>query len=210
MATITKLIVHNSGGLGNNPIASTQHLTVADIDAAHRLRWPEFKSELGYWVGYTFVILKEGTLIQTRLVGAEGAHTKGSNMDSVGVLLMGNFTKGVDTPTYAQKMRLKSLANALINWNEQLSYGYIKVKPDTVLAITDVGPHRKYTPAGYTECYGNALSDIWLRELLGEDVPDIQKLILTLKIKLYELMVKLLKQQNGLSGAVGGCVCERG
>lgn len=209
MATITKLIVHNSGGLGNNPLASTQHLTVGDIDAAHRLRWPEFKSELGYYVGYTFAILADGTLVQTRLIGSEGAHTKGHNFDSVGVLLMGNFTKGVDTPTYAQKMRLKSLANALINWNEQSSYDHIKVKPGAVLAITDIGPHRKYQ-LNHTECYGNALSDLWLRELLGEDVPDIQKLILTLKIKLYELMVKLLKQQNGLSGVSHSCEAERG
>lgn len=208
MQKITKLIVHNSGGLGNDAFASTSNLTVEQIDAAHKLRWPELKSELGYWVGYTFVILADGTLVQTRLIGEEGAHTKGSNFDSVGICLIGNFTKGVDTPTYAQKMRLKSLANALINWNEQSSYDHIKVKPGTVLAITDIGPHRKYQ-LNHTDCYGNALSDMWLRELLGEDVSDIQKLILTLKIKLYTLMVQLLmKQKLGSTG--NSCIPERG
>ena len=67
------LTVHHFGGVKNDPLAPTQHLTLEQINSAHRSRWPDFVSSLGFYVGYNAIIFPDGKLIQTRLVGEETA-----------------------------------------------------------------------------------------------------------------------------------------
>lgn len=186
---IDEIIVHHTGGLGTNSQASTQHLTVKDIDAAHKLRWSNFKSKLGYYVGYTFVIEKDGKLTQTRLVGEETAHTIGHNTRSIGIVLCGNFNKGVDTPTIEQKMRLKSLIRTLVGFgnNENVAFEH-----DTIVRVSfeTIYPHRKFSQ---TDCCGSGLSDRWVQDMLGVEN---EKLLLSLKVRVLELMLQLLKLQK--------------
>lgn len=190
---IDEIIIHHTGGLGTNSRASTQHLTVKDIDAAHKLRWPDFKSKLGYYVGYTFVIERDGKITQTRLIGEETAHTIGHNTRSVGIVLCGNFNSGVDTPTIEQKMRLKSLIRSL--WSPH-STEEIKIAWNVILDLSAerIYPHRKFSQ---TDCCGSSLSDRWVQDMLGiED----EKLLLSLRVKVLQLMLQLLQLQKSLRG----------
>lgn len=82
------IIIHHSAGGG----------TVADINNWHKQRgFP--KSELGYYVGYHYVIEKNGITIQTRLNDEIGCHTIGHN-HNIGICLIGNFE--AERPTLEQ------------------------------------------------------------------------------------------------------------
>lgn len=201
---IDEIIIHHTGGLGTNSQASTQHLTVKDIDAAHKLRWSDFKSKLGYYVGYTFVIERDGKLTQTRLIGEETAHTIGHNTRSIGIVLCGNFNKGVDTPTIEQKMRLKSLIRSLVGFNHAENLAY-QNNTEMKLSLQAIYPHRKFSQ---TDCCGSSLSDRWVQDMLG--VED-ESFVLSLKVKVLQLMVQLLQLQkrNQLAGYTHDCA-EKG
>lgn len=76
MRKIKKIIIHCSDsphGRGDN--AETVH------------RWHLEKGWDG--IGYHFVILEDGTLENGRPIYWEGAHTRGFNQESIGVLMMG-------------------------------------------------------------------------------------------------------------------------
>lgn len=76
MRTIKRIIVHHT--------ASAADWTLEDIDAAHRAR--------GFsGVGYHFVIEATGLIRLGRPVPTMGAHAKGANRDSIGVVLVGAF-----------------------------------------------------------------------------------------------------------------------
>lgn len=157
--------VHHTGGTLTDPYASGIKTTLEDIDSYHKQRWSDFRSKLGYWVGYNIVIRPDGSFVQTRLIGEEGAHTKGFNLSAVGICLIGNFTKGVDTPTIQQKMTLKNLIKCLLSKRTE-SMG-LKTTSDCVLDIQKdrIFPHRRFFPAN-TSCFGDSLSETWAQELL--------------------------------------------
>lgn len=75
----TKIIVHHGGGW----------LDFAGVDAYHKYKWG-FRSSLGYYAGYTYFIERDGKTIQARADNEKGAHTKGYNLRTIGVCLMGN------------------------------------------------------------------------------------------------------------------------
>lgn len=192
--TMKYLSVHNSGGLGIDARASTQHLKVANIDRAHADRWMEFKdswpayvSSMGFHVGYNFVIEADGAVTQTRAIGEECAHTKGHNFDAIGILIMGNFTKGVDMPTLAQITALKRLYEALPQ-----------------VSAFNILPHRLLQSG--TGCYGSALPDDWARTTLVNNNVEIARL--TLMVQLLTKLVDLLRQARarGLAGMLFGSV----
>ena len=171
MNTIFHIAVHNFGGLKNNPYASTQHLSEAQLENAHRNNWPDFPSKLnGSHIGYPLVIFPQ-YYKQFRYIGEEAAHIKGRNVDTIGICLAGNFNKrpngtSVDYPTKYQTETLRLLLGILLE-KKYKDYG-IRVLPDTDLSLSigRLWPHRTYQPAGYTECYGNLLDDNWARELM--------------------------------------------
>jgi len=168
MTTIKYFAVHHAGGLGNNIHASTQDLTLEHVNNAHQRRWPRFKSELGFWVGYNAIIFPTGKLIQTRLIGEETAAQKFHNKDTFSVLVMGNHTKQffgglVDTPTREAIATLQEVGTALLNKDPE--FVGLKMKAGTVLDIKlkDVVPHRVLQ---WSACYGNGLANSWARNLV--------------------------------------------
>ena len=129
----------------NNPsVVITHHAvsgrghTVEDVDDWHYERWPEFQSELGWWVGYHYVIERTGKITQTREHWEEGAHTKGMNTSSIGVCFMGNMD--VQMPTQAQLRTWDRLYGTLLEEYPKL--------------ITQ--PHRAYANKS---CHGSLLTD---------------------------------------------------
>ena len=92
--------------------ASRKNTTVQDVDDWHKLRWPDFKSSLGYYVGYQYLIEGNGNTIQTRRNEEEGAHTLGGyNQKSIGIALTGNFD--LEEPNVPQLSALSTLLERL-------------------------------------------------------------------------------------------------
>lgn len=140
------LIVHHTGGSDADPLNDSSGFTFKQCDALHKAKW-NFKSTLGFYVGYHYYIEKDGTLYQARADNEEGAHTVGYNLHSIGICLAGNFDATL--PTEAQK---KTLQKLLIQKSQQ--YG---------ISIPNVLPHRKF--ANKT-CFGSKLPDEWAQDLM--------------------------------------------
>ncbi len=153
------IIIHHS--------ASDRDTTgVMAIDSWHRFRWPNFKSSLGYWVGYHFVITANGTITQCRRENEEGAHTLGGyNQKSIGICLTGNFE--TEQPTPAQLTSLQTLLD--------------KVKKEYQIVDSNIKGHRQVWP---TLCPGRNLQN-WLEKYL--QLSWLQREIARLK----ELLIKL-------------------
>lgn len=143
---IEYIIVHHTGGTDANPKADSSNYTVKQCDVDHKARGFG-KSKLGYHVGYTFFIDKQGVVTQTREVGEEGAHTVGKNTTSIGICLAGNFD--VTLPTGPQVASLREL---LLKYSKSLN-----ISPDKIV------PHRNFASKS---CYGSQLPERWARELL--------------------------------------------
>lgn len=134
----TVIVTHHTGGTDANPLADSSFATVADVDSWHKARWPEFRSSRGYWVGYHYVIEKDGKVTQTREHNEEGAHVIGMNSKSIGVCFAGNFD--LTLPTEAQMKTWYWLYGELLK-----QYPNIPTYP-----------HRKYATK---TCHGNRLKD---------------------------------------------------
>ena len=98
------IIIHHTSSNRDNT-------SVQDIDSWHKERWPNFKSSLGWFVGYGYVIFGNGDIHQTREDDEEQAHTKGWNSKSIGICLTGDFRYWEVSPK--QKVALKVLLNRL-------------------------------------------------------------------------------------------------
>lgn len=139
-----EIILHHTGGTDAYPLADSSNFTVKQCDELHKARF-NFKSSLGWYVGYHYYIDKFGIVTQCRADTDEGAHTVGKNITSIGICMAGNFDATL--PTTAQVEACKKLVNELAKkWK-----------------ITKVSPHRTY--ANKT-CYGARLSDDFGQKLL--------------------------------------------
>lgn len=156
-------------------LSSSRNLTLPQIDSAHRLRWPELESALGYWVGYNIVIFPDGSFVQTRLVGEETAAATGSNFDTMHICLVGNFTKGgVDAPTYEQISTLRQIEKAAIAGfptSSPINGSFVRIASNTALSFSAfaIYPHRVLQP-NHTDCNGTALPNSWARDLVIDDM----------------------------------------
>ncbi len=197
---ISNIAVHHSGGLGNDKFVSTAHLTLADINNAHKWRWPDFKSEMGYWVGYNVMIFPDGKWIQTRLLGEETAAQLGHNQDTFSICLIGNFTKFVDDVTEKQTNTLKEMLYALATGRAE-QFG-IKIKPGTEVALSwqRIYPHRFF---GQTECYGNGIPDNWARGLVEPKIREEISAISMAIQKLWVMLQDLIKEQEFKKNSLG-------
>ena len=139
------LIIHHSGGTDANPLQDSSNYTVAMCNNDHK-RFGMLSS-LGYYVGYHYIIEKNGKVTQCRADNEDGAHTIGYNSKSIGIMLCGNFDATL--PTAAQEEALKTLMLLLIGKHS--------------IALENIVPHRKF--ANKT-CFGKKLSDTWARDLL--------------------------------------------
>lgn len=141
------IIVHHTGGTDLNPLCDTSNQTFDVVDEYHRKKW-NFRSSLGYYLGYHYYIDKSGKLTQARLDDDEGAHTIGMNLDSIGICLAGNFD--LTEPTLPQIETLKTFIRRKMSQYD--------------ISIENVVPHRHF--ANKT-CYGRNLKDNWVKTLLN-------------------------------------------
>lgn len=197
------LIIHHVGGIDSNAKASTQNQTFEQVNEYHRQKW-DFKSSLGFFIGYHYFIDKSGKITQGRADTDEGAHCIGFNTASLGISLAGNFDKGVDTPTEAQINSLKKLLK-----EKQAVYN---------IPISNIVAHRKFA---VKTCYGNSLTDTWARDLLGviplppslnsPDSPNYSQTLATLQLLLQKLqeVLKLRQARQTFGSMIGDRdVCE--
>ena len=163
--TIDTIVVHHSGAIGNNDLASSRHLTVDDIDSYHKSKWnfPSLYMKKGkgpYYVGYNVVYdPKTRQFTQTRAIGEETIHTKGLNYTSFGLCIIGNYTMGVDAMGATIEDDISGYLDDLINGNRR---GLV-VAPNTKLSlsVSRIYPHRAFSQ---TQCYGSSLSNNWARD----------------------------------------------
>jgi len=128
-----KIIVHHTAYASDVP----QYPLVNEW---HRLRGFPL-STLGSYVGYHYLIEKDGSFTQCRSLTEGGAHTLGQNFTSVGICMAGNFdTQG---PTSAQKSTLLALIKSVM------------IQYPTITG-SDIYPHRHFNK---TSCYGSGLPD---------------------------------------------------
>lgn len=115
---------------------------LAKIDAYHKSRgFP--RSNRGYYVGYHYLIERNGEVVQTRDDTEVGAHDQGENHNSIGICLAGNFNKQM--PSEAQ---IKAAAQLIKHIRKQWD-----------IPITRIEPHRW---DDNTDCPGLLLPDNWL------------------------------------------------
>lgn len=142
------VFVHHTGGTDADPLADTSHHTFEVVQQWHLQKgWENF--------GYHWMIEKDGTLKQGRPEHYHGAHAKGYNTKSIGILLAGNFDATL--PTEAQIATLKKLLK--------------RITKKYTIAISNVQPHRS---VARKTCYGNLLSNTWAQELL-EETPIVEE-----------------------------------
>lgn len=169
------LIIHHTGGSDANPLQDSSNFTFDQCNDLHKERF-NFKSSLGYYVGYHYFIDKKGRVTQGRADTDEGAHTIGYNLKSLGICLAGNFDATLPTP--AQIDSLRSLLKAKI--------------AEYNISVLNVSPHRRFA---LKTCYGNLLRDDWASSLVTEE-NEVTKLSLQIKIlQLKLLIMKLLGLQ---------------
>jgi hypothetical protein len=148
-------------------------------------------STLGYAGGYHVFIEPDGTELRYREDWEEGAHTKGHNLDSLGVCLAMDGDR--EFPTDAQ---VKTLKERLRKW----CAGY-------QIPAAKIYPHRAFSAKS---CYGYMLADDWARKLAEPPPPppdpDARKRaeIASLQQRLIDLvrqLILLLKIRYGLASA---------
>ena len=112
------------------------------INAYHKSRGFPLSS-LGYFVGYHYLIERDGTLRQARSLEEMGAHDQAENLNSLGIALAGNFD--IERPSEAQTIKAtKSLG---------------EIMAAKSIPITRIEPHRRDDE---TSCPGRLLGDDWL------------------------------------------------
>lgn len=105
MRKISKIIIHCTA------TPEGRHTTVEDIRLWHKAQgWSD--------IGYHYVVYLDGSIHPGRPIEVSGAHTKGLNKNSIGVVYVGgvnamNF-KAKDTRTPEQKEALDCLLNELM------------------------------------------------------------------------------------------------
>ena len=149
MRQIKRLILHHTA-------SSRDNTTLKQIDAWHKARWPNFKSSLGFFCGYHYVI-GANWIKQTRSAQENGAHTYGFNGDSIGICLTGNFE--TEQPTEKQLETLKGII-------EQLR-GIYKIPVENILGHKEVAA---------TACPGSHLMTFikTIRKVNSKPLPDAQ------------------------------------
>ena len=161
------ILVHHS-------VSNRDNTTIQDIDSWHKVRWPNFKSSLGFWVGYGYVITGDGTIIQTRSDDEEQAHTRGWNSKSIGICLTGDFRYW--EVSSAQQRALEGLLNRL-----RAKYS---------IPLKNVRVHGEVSR---TECPGLNLAK-WVKEYRTPTIDSLQKQIALI----VEAIKRLQKLYNRL------------
>lgn len=171
--------------MSNNPQYIVLHHAAAPIEQTfstineyHRKKFG-FKSSLGYYAGYHYVIDVKGQIHQARAHKDPGAHTKENNMNykSLGVCLTGWFDDGHDAmPNEKQRIALKKLLTHLME-QEDIPWGNIRF-------------HRDYSPK---TCPGMHITKNWIYQLLEVGPYENNNILKELNMNLEELKKELEK-----------------
>jgi len=143
----TCLIIHHTATNRNTT-------TFEAVNNYHKQLW-NWKSSLGYYIGYQYFITADGKLRQGRADNEPGAHCVGWNNNSVGICLTGNFE--IEIPTEAQLETLKSLVDFLRNqWQIDLKNIFGHKEKRTTLCpgknlMVWVEDYRKKSPSSREE-----------------------------------------------------------
>jgi N-acetyl-anhydromuramyl-L-alanine amidase AmpD len=102
---INSIIVHCSANIEGSSYG------LEYINDEHKKRFP--KGEIsGLYCGYHFIVLEDGSVVKGRDLREVGCHTKGFNLNSIGICYIGGLDKKgkpKDTRTYEQKESLRRL-----------------------------------------------------------------------------------------------------
>ncbi len=170
------LILHHTAGIYANPGYDSSDMTLSQINEYHKsLRFN--KSIFGYYAGYHYIIFKDGTLKQTRYENEMGCHTIGKNFNSLGICLVGNFSRIGENrfPSLEQQESFKNLLIRLMN------------KYD--IPLSKVVGHRYFSQ---TECPGKNIGKKWIEQLLEEQLEESEDIKIELLKKEISLLQKLL------------------
>ena len=148
------------------------------INEYHRRKW-NFRSSLGFYIGYQYFISLNGELTQGRADTEESAHTLGGwNKKSIGICLQGNLD--LLYPTSAQLFALEDLI------------GKLQVKHD--IFNSKIYLHRELW---LTKCPGKNMID-WVKSYRESDITYLQIMINQVKSAVNELkgLILLIKKQK--------------
>lgn len=162
MAKPKYIVPHHSVSPRDASITGTE----SSINKSHKERFKDpktgvnnYKSSLGWYIGYHYIIFGTGEVRQYRKDDEVGVHCKeeNKNFDSIGICMIGDFSTTLpggpirrnEYPSQAQLIAFTKLCKDL-----QAKYNI----PDA-----NIRPHRYYAlgPNGkpYKDCYGNKLPD---------------------------------------------------
>ncbi|MBC7289541.1 MAG: N-acetylmuramoyl-L-alanine amidase [Armatimonadetes bacterium] len=142
------IVIHHSA---TGPI--TDPAKVAEvIDKSHEERgWGVYFAGRVYHIGYHFVVLPDGQIIEGRPTWMPGAHCRGHN-NTIGICLVGNFDCHGARPTYEQLRACAGLVKYLLRRHR--------------LSEAKVYLHREL---GQTACPGKYFPAKEFRELIEAD-----------------------------------------
>lgn len=137
----------------HHTVSKRDTTTFEQVNAWHKARF-DFKSSLGFYVAYHYLITGDGKVTQARQDNELGAHVLNQNSGKIGICLTGNFQ--VEEPSQAQIKSLEALVDRL-----KMTYG-----------ISNVVAHRDLLK---TECCGENLYTWvlqqkvnWLKKLIAK------------------------------------------
>lgn len=91
------------------------------VNRYHKGKW-NFKSSLGWFVGYNYFIDVNGSLTYCRKIGEETIAQKGHNLDTISVCLAGNFNS--ELPNDKQVSRLQAFLKDTVKRNIGIEITY--------------------------------------------------------------------------------------
>lgn len=139
---VTDLVVHCTDTRAEWMWNGKVEAKVKEIDRWHKARgWSGF--------GYHFIIDRDGTIAEGRHVNRTGAHVKGHNLNSIGIVLVGGYgCKRTDKfEKHFTKEQDKALRSLLVELSEH--------NP-----VTNIKGHHDYDK--YKECPGFKVSK-WMK-----------------------------------------------
>ena len=140
----TRIVVHHTAFFVSDAVKAMGPKDGWKAAIAHAHSAQSLHKRIRGWsdVGYHYMIDWEGRILEGRPVDRLGAHTERNNRGSIGVVLMGNFSR--ERPTDKQLARLKVLLRWLLAVH--------RISPKAI----DGHHHLKYTA-----CPGKYLNDPW-------------------------------------------------
>ena len=141
------------------------------VNEYHKRKW-NFKSSLGYYIGYGYYIALNGTVTQGRADTEEQAHTLGGwNRKSIGICLQGNLD--LLYPTSEQLLTLQDLIG-----RKQVEHS---------ISNNKIYMHKELW---LTACPGKNMID-WVKSYRESDITYLQIMINQVKSAISELKGRL-------------------